>query len=119
MKRLEDRLHEQVWNALRYALPADAVCTSHENRQNGIREGARRKRRGCLAGWPDIQIIWNSRTYLIELKAPGGGSLSSVQKDMHERIERAGGSVAVCRSVDGVLNYLSACGLPMRGAVMA
>lgn len=118
MKRPEDRLHEQVWNALRYSLPADAVFISHENRQNGIREGARRKRRGCLAGWPDIQIIWNSRTYLIELKAPGG-SLSSVQRDMHERIERAGVPVAVCRSVDGVLNYLSACGLSMRGEVMA
>lgn len=118
MKRPEDRLHEQVWRALTYALPADAVCTSHENRQNGIREGARRKRRGCLAGWPDIQIIWSGRTYLIELKAPGG-SLSPVQRDMHERIERAGVPVAVCRSVDGVLNYLSACGLPMRGEVMA
>lgn len=118
MKRPEDRLHEQVWNALRYALPADAVCTSHENRQNGIREGARRKRRGCLAGWPDIEILWNGRPYLIELKVPGG-SLSPVQRDMHERIERAGVSVAVCRSVDGVLNYLSTCGLPMRAEVMA
>ncbi|QEH97310.1 VRR-NUC domain-containing protein [Gluconobacter thailandicus] len=118
MKRPEDRLHEQVWDALRYALPSDAVCTSHENRQNGAREGARRKRRGCLAGWPDIQILWRGRTYLIELKALRG-TLSDAQREMHARIEAAGVCVAVCRSVDDVFSALTEWGFELRAEVAA
>ncbi|WP_367159924.1 VRR-NUC domain-containing protein [Kozakia baliensis] len=118
MRHLEDKLHEEVWRVLRYALPADAVAVSHENRQNGAREGARRKKRGCLPGWPDVQILYRGRSILIELKSQRG-SLSPAQREMHERIEGAGGDVAVCRTVDGVLAYLRCCGVPLRAEVMA
>ena len=118
MKRPEDRLHETVWRVLKYALPDDAVAISHENRQNGLREGARRKRRGCLPGWPDLQILWARRCILIELKATTG-RVSEAQKEMHARLERAGVGVAVCRSVPDVLAYLTACGVPLKAAVTA
>lgn len=118
MNRTEDRLHEQVWNVLRHALPHGAVCTSHENRQNGALEGARRKKRGCIPGWPDMQVLWKNRVFFIELKAPGG-ALSKAQRDLHEQIEATGHDVAVCRSVEAVLAYLESCGIPLKAEVMA
>lgn len=118
MKRPEDTLHEAVWLALKLALPPEAVAISHENRQNGPREGARRKKRGCLPGWPDLEIVHAGRHHLIELKTPVG-TLSKAQREMHARLTQAGGSVAVCRSVDAVLAHLAACGVPVRARVSA
>ncbi|KXV48735.1 hypothetical protein AD945_06180 [Gluconobacter albidus] len=114
----EDRLHQHIWNALQFILPAGAVPQSFENRQNGAREGARRKARGCLPGWPDLGIVWNERTYYIELKAPKG-RLSPEQKVKHAELRAAGAKVGVCRSLDEVIDFLRSVGMPVRAEVMA
>lgn len=114
----EDRLHQHIWRALQFVLPPGAVAQSFENRGNGQREGARRKARGCLPGWPDMGIVWDTRTHYIELKAPKG-RLSSEQKEKHAELRAAGAKVGVCRSLDEVVDFLRECDIPVRGEVMA
>lgn len=118
MKHEEDALHKSIWQQLLRLLPDDATAQSFENRQNGPREGARRKARGCLPGWPDLGIVWNSRTYYIELKTPTG-RLSPAQMQRHAELRAAGAPVAVCRSLEDVVFFLERHDVPLKGAVMA
>jgi len=114
----EDRLHTYIWRILKFALPDDAVPQSFENRQNGVREGARRKARGCRPGWPDIGVVYRGVTYYVEIKTPKG-RLSPEQKMRHTELRAAGARVGVCRSAEEVLAFLRESGIPMRAEVMA
>lgn len=118
MKHEEDRLHKSIWQQLQHIIPDDATAQSFENRQNGPIEGRRRKGRGCLPGWPDIGVVWNTRTYYIELKTPTG-RLSEAQKQRHAELKAAGAPLAVCRSLEDVLFFLERHGMPLKGTVMA
>ncbi|KXV70987.1 hypothetical protein AD952_11115 [Acetobacter cerevisiae] len=114
----EDRLHTHIWKALQFLLPDDAVAWSTENRQMGPREGMRRKMRGCVPGVPDMEIHYQGRTFLIEIKTPKG-SVTKVQRDMHKRLKAAGIPVSVCRSLEDVLYFLETHDVPLKGVVMA
>ncbi|QDH17430.1 VRR-NUC domain-containing protein [Swingsia samuiensis] len=118
MNRTEDRLHASVWRFLNYSLPTDALAMSIENRNNGRQEGARRKARGCLAGTPDMMVLWNGRMHFIELKT-SDGKIHSSQRILFPILERTGHPVAICRSVEDVHNHLKSCGVPLRAEVMA
>lgn len=118
MNHAEDRLHKAIWCQLQRLLPDGAVAQSFENRQNGAIEGRRRKERGCLPGWPDMGIVWNTRTYYIELKT-AAGKLSEAQKERHAQLRAAGAPVAVCRSLEDVLYFLETHDVPLKGVVMA
>jgi hypothetical protein len=65
------------------------------------------KSEGVQAGVPDITIIHDGLYYGLEVKKPKtttkAGVLSLTQKAMIERIEKAGGSVAVVYSVQDVI----------------
>lgn len=82
MNHAEDRLHKAIWCQLQRLLPDGAVAQSFENRQNGAIEGRRRKERGCLPGWPDMGIVWNTRTCYIELKTAAGSCQRSRRSGM-------------------------------------
>lgn len=113
----EDNLHTQIARVLRAILPASVVWTSTENRHNGVREGARRKARGCRAGWPDMQFGHAGRTIFVELKHGKNGA-SKDQRDLHEELREQGFPVAVCRSLDDVVAFLKENEFPMRGGVI-
>jgi hypothetical protein len=116
----EDDLHYAVYSALRVLLPADAVFNTHElrNAASAI-EGARRKRLGALAGFPDCSVWWRGRCVLLELKRHRYGSLSPAQKALHTRLSHAGFPVAVVRSVTEAVDAVAAAGVPLRGRVSA
>lgn len=116
----EDELHFAVYCALRVLLPASAVINTWElrNARDAI-EGARRKRLGAVAGWPDMGVFWNGRLALLELKRERGGVLSPAQKLLHPRLKDAGFPVAVCHTVVEALDAVSAAGIPVRGRVSA
>ncbi|WP_291365313.1 VRR-NUC domain-containing protein [Acetobacter sp. UBA5411] len=114
----EDNLHTQIANALRVILPSCVVWTSTENRFNGPREGARRKARGCRAGWPDMMFCHAGRTIYAELKHGKNGA-SKEQRDLHAELRGQGFPVAVCRSLDEVLAFLKENEFPMRGEIAA
>lgn len=110
----EDTLHYRVWCALRLLLPASAVVTTWElrNARDAI-EGARRKRLGAQAGWPDLGIFHAGRVVLLELKRERG-VLSPAQKLLHPRLAAAGFPVSVCHSPEDALRAVEAAGVPVR-----
>ena len=91
------------------------------------RLAAKLYRMGLRPGWPDF-IIQHERTYGLELKREGGtlsrtrlvrdrrGGLRQLdgQADVFPRLERAGMVIAVCRTVDEVLNQLVRWQIPVR-----
>ena len=113
---LEADLHQSVADALRYLLPGEAVVNSWDlaNAKSAV-EGARKKRRGCLAGWPDLGVFYRSKVVLLELKRSRYGVISKAQLALHHRLEEAGFPVTVCCSVDDVLATVSRAGIPLRG----
>jgi hypothetical protein len=116
----EDELAASVNSAMAYLLPSDAVFTAWDlsNARNAI-EGGRKKRLGCVAGWPDCSVWWRGRVVLLELKRSRGGQLSPAQKVLHPRLEAAGFPVQVVRSVPEALDAVAAAGVPLRGRVAA
>jgi hypothetical protein len=116
----EDELAASVNIALAYLAPADAVITAWDlsNAKSAV-EGGRKKRLGCVAGWPDYGVFWRGVVVLLELKRSRGGQLSPAQKALHPRLEAAGFPVRVVRSVNEALDAVSAAGVPLRGKVLA
>ena len=113
---LEDELHVSAYQALRVLVPSEAVVNSWDlaNGKSAI-EGARKRRKGCLAGWPDMAVLWRSRMVLIELKRSRYGQLSAAQRELHPRLEATGFPVTVCTSVEDVLETVVRAGIPLRG----
>ena len=70
-------------------------------------EAARLVGQGVVPGVPDIVLIREGHAYGLELKA-AAGVVSPAQKAMHERWQRAGGSVAVAKGLDAALEQLEA-----------
>jgi hypothetical protein len=117
----EADLHVAVADALRVPTrPARAVFTSWDlaNAKSAV-EGARKRRRGCLPGWPDLGIWWRGKLVLIELKRERCGVLSPKQRELHAKLAAADFPVVVCRSVHQVLDAVAAAGIPLRGRVLA
>lgn len=116
----EDQIHVSVaqWLDLTYPqTPKDVrkhgVCwTTIEHRNaRGAAEGARRKARGVKPGIPDLDFIFEYRSYRVELK-DHDGVLSADQKDMRAKIMAAGGQWALCRSLEAVIDQLGHWGFP-------
>jgi len=66
------------------------------------------------AGIPDVLICRKGRFFAAELKA-GNNKATRLQLYVLEQIKRAGGRVAVCRSVDQVRNLLTNEGGDLNG----
>ena len=121
----EDHFHYQVAKLLNHAIaPAglasqDGVAwVSIENRgHKSIWEGARNKKRGVCAGFPDVLIQWAGRVFYIELKTPIG-VVSPSQAEMHAALRAAGAPVAVARSLDEVVGFLRAQQIPHRAVAL-
>ena len=129
-KRPEDLLHLSVARFLRYAIAYEGTCSLHgvmwwsqEARNVGktmtTRDGREinleainRKARGCVAGLPDVAILYRGGLYGIELKA--GTGLNDAQKRLHPELRKAGGNVVVAKDLDGVEAALRGWGIPLR-----
>lgn len=127
----EQDLHEAVAKAMTFLVlpPAEWTCFPAGSVPLPARYTAKLYRMGLKRAWPDIQLIYNGRFHGIELKrdgaslsrtrivrTPSGGVRELIgQVEMHPRLERAGALVAVCRSVDEVVDQLAAWEIPMRG----
>lgn len=115
----EHDLQAALGDALARLLPKGTLFNSWDlaNSKSAI-EGALKKRRYCLKGWPDCSVWWDGKVALLELKRPGG-YLSPAQRELHARLAAAGHSVAVAHTVPEALNMLAAAGVPLRGRVAA
>lgn len=73
-------------------------------------EAGRFKAEGVVPGIPDINILWAGHFYGLELKADKG-RLSPAQRDMHEKLQSAGATVAVAYGLDAAIAQLEAWGV--------
>jgi hypothetical protein len=97
------------------ALPAEAIA--HHSPGEGKRsKGAQvaLRRSGYKAGWPDILVIYRSKAFFIELKAPHG-RMSPAQREMARKLIYCGAAVCMCRSVAEVEASLLEAAIPLRG----
>ena len=112
----EQALHRTVADYLRAVLPADAAWTTFPAGGGGAARGGQLKVIGLIPGWPDIQILYRGRFLGIELKAEKG-RVSADQDACMKRIVTAGGTWALCRSIEDVERTLIAFGVPLRGKI--
>lgn len=115
----EHELQTEVAHALRIMLPREAFITAidHAHKKDAL-TGAILKGRGAVSGLPDLWVIWRGQSYMIELKRKGG-YLSDTQRTCHEMLRRAEARIAVCHSLDEVLEALRGWQIPLRGRIAA
>jgi hypothetical protein len=105
-RRIEDGIQRAIFEHLCWR--GSAVTFAFHCPDGGARtgiEGAILKGLGVVAGVPDIMVIYNGHTYVLELKA-AGGQLSSSQQHVHERLRAAGAEVAVVAGLNAALRQL-------------
>lgn len=104
MKRTEHVEQREFVQWVRQWTPYLVLAIANGGKR-GKAEAMRLKAEGVTAGVPDLQIpffnLW------IEMKA-GGGSLSPVQREMHERLRGQGQTVVTCFSTDEAINVVAA-----------
>lgn len=98
----EGPIHRAILDLLELALPGDAIYHHSPNELDmagpeAARQIAKARKLGTKAGWPDIEIIWQSRAFFLEIKADS--RQSDAQKDIQRDLARAGAPYVVVRSV--------------------
>lgn len=103
-------LQSAIVDALKPVLRKEVLLTAFPAGGGGRVRGAKLKRAGLQAGWPDLQLVFKGRYYGIEVKTPIG-KLSTAQSHIHQRLEESGCKVAVVRSVNDALEKVFDWGL--------
>lgn len=107
----EEAIHRQVWGFFRVSLPP-AVFFVHPVQEGKGGWKARAPAPGGMPGLPDWLLIYQGRTFAIELKNLRG-KMSRNQLYALDKMKEAGAEVAVCRSLDDVIGQLDEWGIPM------
>ena len=106
----EHTLQVEIVEMLRKKLKKKVLFTAFPAGGGGRVRGAKLKKAGLQAGWPDIQFIYQGAYYGLEIKTTTG-RLSPAQIDLHKRLTDDGCSVAVARSVSDALEIIVDWGL--------
>lgn len=106
----EHTLQVEIVEMLRKKLKRKVLFTAFPAGGGGRVRGAKLKKAGLQAGWPDIQLIYQGSYYGLEIKT-ATGRLSPAQIDLHKRLTDDGCSVAVARSVSDALEIIVDWGL--------
>lgn len=127
----ELELHETLAKVLDVVLLPPAVWATYPAgaTQLSPQQHARYSRVGLKRGWPDIIVI-HGRVFGLELKRYGAGlsrtrigrtrrgspRIYEGQADVFRRLEAAGMTIGVARSVDEALALLRGWGVPLRAS---
>lgn len=127
-------MHAAVADALDRLLlpPAEWTCFPAGHVPLPARFAVKLARMGLKRNWPDILVL-HGRLHGIELKRPGqglsrarwvptrrgGNRYVEGQREVFPRLEAAGMKLATCHTVVGVLDQLTAWGVPLRGRIAA
>jgi hypothetical protein len=114
----EEQLHLAVAEYLGWCLLPPALFSTFPAGYGklGKATAGRLRAAGLAPGMPDLMVFHRGCAIGIELKAPGGGHLTAVQRTMHERLRAAGVPVYTCRSLDEVIAALEREGVPLRSS---
>ena len=110
-QRPEAAIHAAVCDHLHLRAKPDVLWLHPANGgARDIREAARFKRMGVLAGASDLLLWHRGNSFALELKRPGG-RLSDAQLNFLARFNDAGGHGASTEGLDRALAILEAWGL--------
>ena len=110
-QRPEAAIHAAVCDHLRLRAKPDVLWLHPANGgTRDIREAARFKRMGVLAGASDLLLWHRGNSFALELKSPGG-RLSDAQLEFLARFNDAGGHGASAEGVDRAIACLECWGL--------
>lgn len=121
-KHPEEILHESIAGLLRHIIGFAGETTngvfwvSHENKPRSKFAAMANQRRGVKAGFPDIEIIYEGRSYFGEIKVAKKGRMEESQKAMHPHLRNAGAPVDIWLSPEDVMASLVKWGIPHLGA---
>jgi hypothetical protein len=120
----EDTVHRSVHDALCRLIAPPGVASrdgvvwwtvEHRGLKN-VGEGINRKRRGVVAGIPDLHFFHAGRCFMIELKRGPKQKFSEAQRELRAELAKVGVAVELAWSINGVLGALSANGIPHMAA---
>lgn len=103
-------LQVDIVEMLKKNLKRDVLFTAFPAGGGGRVRGAKLKKAGLQAGWPDIQLIHRGLYFGLEVKTQTG-RLSPAQTELHKKLIASGCSVAVVRSVSDALEKIIDWGL--------
>jgi len=103
-------LQMDINDMLKKNLKRDVLFTAFPAGGGGRVRGAKLKKAGLQAGWPDIQLIHRGLYFGLEVKTQTG-RLSPAQTELHKKLIASGCSVAVVRSVSDALEKIIDWGL--------
>jgi hypothetical protein len=108
INRPEDEVQKGVVDQLKVRAAEGVVWwhTPNGGKMNP-RTGARLKRLGVLAGFPDLAAVKDGELYCMELKAPNG-RVTDAQRDVLSRLEKAGAYTSICFGLDPAIRVLEA-----------
>ena len=115
----EKELHASVAHMLDWMLLPPALYTTFPAGGYLLSPAAagQLQRKGLKPGMPDILVFGGSGTCIgIELKV-GKNRLSNLQKEMFDKLERAGIACHVCRCLEDVVYALRVNGFPVRPGI--
>lgn len=119
----EGPIHSQIADAFRLELAAPGKVSrkgvvwwsvdmaSYAGNAPGIRTS-----RGCIAGIPDMLVVWRGRAHFIEVKAEDG-TVSLPQQSVATAILIAGADWGAARDADEALALLDAWSIPRNGNI--
>jgi hypothetical protein len=115
--REEDGVHIAILNYLRTVLPHGWIVKHVPNNPRSAVAGLREKRKGAIAGWPDLMIFGPrpDNTYFIEVKA-SKGRVRDNQIEVHDALKDLEYSVGVARSIEDARKLCRAWELPIKEA---
>lgn len=112
--RSEDELQMHVAQILRRFAPEDLWWTAVNPKPAKSRSVATMsKAMGLRAGAPDLVLCWHGQFLGVELKN-SKGTLSDVQLEEHQRMERAGMALVTVKTLAEMVAWLQDRGVPFR-----
>jgi hypothetical protein len=129
----EDELHESVAQLLKFGVlpPAMWTCFPAGNVPLEPRFAAKLYRMGLSRGWPDFLLVSGGHAHGLELKRRDGKLSRSRfvrtkqgrprwvegQEDVLPKLQDAGMKIAVCETLDEVIDALVFWRIPLRGGI--
>lgn len=115
MRYTEDQIHIAILQYLDVVIPSGATPVWHtpNGGSRDARAGAKMKKLGTRAGFPDLAFLYDGTLYTLEVKA-GHGQQRASQLSWETYITNAGGFYEVVRSIDDVQAALKKWGITPR-----
>jgi hypothetical protein len=122
MSRDEDSVQVTIVEGLRRGLPQGWRVVAVANKPRSAIQGAREKKMGSWAGFPDLMVLGQSgpdfafgtpTAWFLEVKDPNG-VVKKHQREVHDDLKDLGFPVAVVRSWDDVVAFAKQNRWPLR-----